>query len=330
MITDFGCSTAKFAEPDIICFGERFLLDNNGQAICYIGNSSLGFTTTAINVPDEFYGSLFRDSLREVGSAHITAKTKLFEKLGNSGVNKIFAYTNSLLGDPTVQLKIPTKPNLLLNSSSVILPGSSIQESSDSVKIGIIIENDGLAPLDSFYVSVNHQLSNGEVVDNFEKRFLIPAFRDTIFYYFNIKNKTGQNILSITLDSKNEVDEIYKNDNTHEYNFVVYSSKLRDLVENIVENPAIQKITILNPSQLSIKNPKIDFQISSTKDFANSNNLSFSADSFFTQVSLPALEPNRRYWYRFKIDSTSSEYNSPKSFYNVAGGNFYLMIRLLF
>ncbi|MBK6915095.1 MAG: hypothetical protein IPH11_16045 [Ignavibacteriales bacterium] len=48
LITDFGCSTNKFAEPDIIAFGERFcLLTNDGQAIGYVGNSSLGFTSTS-------------------------------------------------------------------------------------------------------------------------------------------------------------------------------------------------------------------------------------------------------------------------------------------
>ncbi|MCK7528251.1 MAG: C25 family cysteine peptidase [Ignavibacteriales bacterium] len=36
LVTDFGCSTNKFAEPDIVCFGERFLLNNDGQALGYI------------------------------------------------------------------------------------------------------------------------------------------------------------------------------------------------------------------------------------------------------------------------------------------------------
>ena len=55
VITDFGCSTNKFAEPDIVSFGERFILDSDGQALGYIGNSALGFVSTAIKGPGNFY-----------------------------------------------------------------------------------------------------------------------------------------------------------------------------------------------------------------------------------------------------------------------------------
>jgi hypothetical protein len=44
LITDFGCSTGRFAEPDIECFGEIFVTgSNNGQAISYVSNSSFGY-----------------------------------------------------------------------------------------------------------------------------------------------------------------------------------------------------------------------------------------------------------------------------------------------
>ncbi len=33
LITDFGCSTNKYAEPQIKCFGERFLFNTSGQAL---------------------------------------------------------------------------------------------------------------------------------------------------------------------------------------------------------------------------------------------------------------------------------------------------------
>ncbi|MBK8663939.1 MAG: hypothetical protein IPN18_19945 [Ignavibacteriales bacterium] len=46
ILTDFGCSTGKFGEPDVDCFAEQFLLYPTGQPIAYISNSSLGFTST--------------------------------------------------------------------------------------------------------------------------------------------------------------------------------------------------------------------------------------------------------------------------------------------
>ena len=42
LITDMGCSTGKFAEPQITSFSELFIVGPEASAIDYIGNSSLG------------------------------------------------------------------------------------------------------------------------------------------------------------------------------------------------------------------------------------------------------------------------------------------------
>ena len=140
IITDFGCSTNKFAEPDIVCFGERALFDNGGQSLGYIGNSSLGFLSTASNGPTLFYENIITDSLHEIGAAHLKSKIDLINKYGYSGVNKVFLYTNILLGDPIVRIKIPSKPNLNISQSN-ILPNSDLNESFDSSLVKIIVNN---------------------------------------------------------------------------------------------------------------------------------------------------------------------------------------------
>ena len=56
LISDFGCSTGKFAEPDVDAFGELFVAQSPyGQAIGYLGNSSLGFLSTSLRFPGLFY-----------------------------------------------------------------------------------------------------------------------------------------------------------------------------------------------------------------------------------------------------------------------------------
>ena len=90
LITDFGCSTNKFAEPDIVCFGERFVLGPEGQALGYVGNSSLGFTITTLTVPLFFYESVLLDSLNEIGDAHLNSKIEMFNKLGGSYITSYF------------------------------------------------------------------------------------------------------------------------------------------------------------------------------------------------------------------------------------------------
>ncbi len=113
LITDFGCSTGKFAEPDVNCFGELFLVgSNNGQAICYLSNASWGYTSTSINYPYYFYEQLLRDSVSSIAEAHVLAKVEQFQHGGYNDVNRVFDYCNIMFGDPLLDLKLPAKPNL--------------------------------------------------------------------------------------------------------------------------------------------------------------------------------------------------------------------------
>ena len=107
LISDWGCSTGKFAEPDIKAFSELFINKPDGQAIGYTGNSSLGFTSTATIFPQLFYSEILQKNASSIGEAHNLAKIELLSTYGYSEVYKIFDLCNVLLGDPIVKLKVP-------------------------------------------------------------------------------------------------------------------------------------------------------------------------------------------------------------------------------
>jgi len=323
LISDFGCSTNKFAEPDIICFGERFLLNNDGQALGYIGNSSLGFTTTAFKLPIDFYGEIFASDSKEVGNAHLISKIKMFQNLGTSSVFKIFALTNTLLGDPLIRIKIPIKPNLEISASNIFLSSNLIDDSEDSTQIKIIFNNLGIQDSAQFNYSIEH-LKNGNIVQTFLGRRYLPAFKDTIIIWARIKNLAGENKLIISLDTGNEIPEIYDDDNALIFSFYVYSTELRDLLKYQIENSSLSNVKILNPSLFNTNNFNIKYQLSESKDFQNYQEFSISADSFFTNIPFTALSPNKRYWFRYRIDDLNSVFSNEKSFYNNGTNTFSL------
>ena len=91
LISDFGCSTGKFAEPDVDAFGELFLLKNpDGQAINYFGNSSWGYLSTSLRFPYLFYNNLLVNESSSVGEAHILAKIEQLQQSGFTDVNSGF------------------------------------------------------------------------------------------------------------------------------------------------------------------------------------------------------------------------------------------------
>lgn len=324
LITDFGCSTNKFAEPDIVCFGERFLLGLDGQALGYVGNSSLGFTNTSLTVPLYFYKDILESESKEVGDAHLKSKIQMFQNLGTSSVYKIFSLTNTLLGDPSIKIKIPNKPNLNIQSSDILLESNVINDSEDSIKIKIVLCNFGLKDSSKFNYTIQH-FAGENLIKSISGRRDLPSFKDTIDIWVTVKNNPGENSLSIALDSNNEVNEIYKDDNNLIYKFYVYSTELRDLIKYRFENSALNKITVLNPSLFSNNKFNIKYQISESTDFQNYQEFIIQADSFYTNLPIVSLNPATRYWIRYEIDDQNSVYSDVKSFYNSDNYDYFLI-----
>ncbi|MCB0750776.1 MAG: hypothetical protein KDC52_04830, partial [Ignavibacteriae bacterium] len=212
LITDFGCSTNKFAEPDIICFGEKSLFDNAGQSLGYVGNSSLGFLSSASNVPPLFYENIINDTLHEVGSAHLKSKIDLLTKFGNSGVNKVFMETNVLLGDPIVRIKIPSKPNLNITSANIIA-NSDLNESLDSALIKIVVSNFGTVTSENMTIKFEEKYL-GKIIGGYTLTIPFTKNIDTLDYFVQTKNNPGIHSISVLLDPQNEIDEIYEDDNS--------------------------------------------------------------------------------------------------------------------
>jgi len=321
LVTDFGCSTNKFAEPDIVCFGERFVLGENGQALGYVGNSSLGFTSSAYAVPKYFYQSLIEDSTANIGRSHLGAKIKMFNQSGSSDVFKVFALTNSLIGDPIVSLKIPPKPNLKITPASIQYTATQLNDGSDSVAFRIAISNLGLAIEDTFAVSITHNYKN-ELVENKFLSLSKLEREDTVTIWIKTKNLAGEHSLNIFLDPDNKISEIYKDDNQADLFFTVVSNVLRDNFGSEVENSQPRNLFILNPVIADYKKLNVKYQISETKDFLSPNEFIIPEDSVITKVQLPNLLPDYRYWFRYKVDNETAQYAFTKSFRNTKSEKF--------
>ena len=322
LISDFGCSTNKFAEPDIICFGEGFLLDGDGQAINYIGNSSLGFTSTARYAPKYFYDSLLRDSTHEVGNAHIYAKTKIFEKYGNSSSVRLFSLTNSILGDPAIKIRVPEKQNLVIDGNSLLVNEEELTDIEDSVKINLIVANYGSAEADSYKLYYSHSFE-GEVVNKGILELTVPGYKDTIGIWLDTKSKPGTHSLDVFADYSFDIDETNEEDNAYSFTFDITSVSLRDLAAYNYENGGMDSVKILNPVKSYGITPSVLFQLADNSSMSKPVQYNVSMDTLYTQINFADLQSDKRYWFRYRL-SNGTSYSSPKSFYYSPGYQFYL------
>ncbi|MCF8241891.1 MAG: hypothetical protein K9J16_10925 [Melioribacteraceae bacterium] len=321
LVTDFGCSTGRFAEPDVTSFAELFTLSGDGQAISYVGNSSLGFLSTATTVPRIFYRKILADSIYNISEALNSAKLELIQNYGNTGVNQLFGLTNTYFGDPILNIALPDKPNLEISSTGIAFSTQTPSDNLDSLGIQIVFNNFGIVSTDSFKVSCKH-IYEGIEDSTYIFNKTVPWLSDTISLSIPIKSKAGEHSLEVVLDSENQVDEIYEDDNNIVVNFEVSSSSYRPLLGYETESTLNNQINILNPTAVA-SSTTLQLEISDKPEFLTSTLLEKSISNIQTQFGLESFDYDR-YWFRLK-GNNQEVYSSSYTFYKSSDGIAYLI-----
>ncbi len=312
VVSDFGCSTGRFAEPDVVSFSQLFTLDSEGQALGYIGNSSLGFVSTSLLMPKLFYKKILLEDIYTVSEAHKEAKIEMLQTYGSTGIYELFSLTNTLIGDPVLTLPIPQKPNFVIRNEDISLKTDLLTDLQDSVNIKFLLNNWGMVPNDSLDILLVQEYNSS--LDSSFLKVEIPSFQDSLSYSFIIKNMAGNHVLRIILDPTNKFDEISKNDNSAEIAFNVASSSIRPIVNTQFFNGVGEQIKFLNPTSKPV-NETIIVEVSQNSDFINSENFEIPFDSLVSQFNINSLDNRTRYWGRTKI-SGDNNYSTAFAFSN--------------
>lgn len=310
LITDFGCSTGRFAEPDVNAFSELFIAQSaDGQAINYLGNSSYGYLSTSLSFPKIFYKALLKDSVLTVGNTHFYSKQLLFSNYGTGDVNRVFNYCNLLFGDPIIEFAIPKSPDFTIEN--VRLQSLNPNDNQDSTEVYFTIKNYGKAIEDTISLAIADNYNSQE---NFRKEMRIPSpdYRQDFFINVPTKKLAGNHSLSFSINEDRKIEELNYDNNSINYSFNVYANSVRSLTIDNHYAVLNDELQILNPNAELNDNEKILLQISNNADFINSTEQIKGPDTIITKFGLQSLPSQKRYWYRTKLHSDSdwSEINS--------------------
>lgn len=310
MITDFGCSTAKFAEPDVDAFPNLFVLQS--QAIAYIGNSSLGYTSTSLTAPKYFYESVFTDSIFNIGRAHALTKQKILENLGTGGAYNIFKFTNTLIGDPVVNLFVPPKPNIVITGNDIVLGSTNLNDLMDFVQVKFTVHNFGLQSTKTIKILIKDEyLGSTSFSDTIS--VLVPTDDVTLNSKIPIHNKPGPHKFTVELDYNNSINEIYKDDNTATLQYVVISMKTRPYIYDRTAS-SLSGIIFINPQKSSEDKPKLVAEVDESPSFSNLVRFTIPLDTFYTKLSLSQLTNGKRYWLRTRLGENNTDWEQQLSF----------------
>lgn len=311
LITDFGCSTGKFAEPEITSFSELFVVGSSSYAIGYIGNSALGFTSIAASLPIEFYKRILKDSVTQIGKAHLLSKISLAQS-NFSAVNQIMLYTNELIGEPSTALDVPFTPNLAISSSN-ITAHETLSDDKDSGLVNIIVNNFGSVAQDSVNIYIQHSYNN-KIIDNSIIRIPFPLFADTVRYYLQTKDVSGIHTLKVTLDSLNVISEITKGDNFAQASISVLSTKFKILSPTSLNSDKPTKLRLLNPFASLDTTSSVVLELDTTESMVNPIQRLAYMHGVVTEFDISSLSVGKRYWWRAGLSSSTQK----------VSGNFYV------
>jgi hypothetical protein len=298
LITDFGCSTGKFAEPDVLSFSELAVNDLKGQAIAYVGNSSLGFTSTAYTFPQVFYKKLLIDTSVSIGETHRLAKLDYIAINGTSSSYGLFILTNTLIGDPIIKLPIPVKANLSDANTTLLFTPARPTDQTDTLHVEFSYNNFGKAINDTVEILITDEFQSKSYFSSLVKR-KVPRFADTITINIPIHMMPGEHRLTIKIDPAAKIDEIIKTDNTLVSTFIVASSNTRNLSIAPIANQSKGQLIFLNPTVRAVDSSFI-VEVSTNSAFSPSQITAVPFDTFYTKFKFDQSQYGKRLWIKTK------------------------------
>ncbi|MDZ7265044.1 MAG: C25 family cysteine peptidase, partial [candidate division KSB1 bacterium] len=308
-ITSMTCHTGRFAEPEGSAFGEHFLLAANKGAIGFWGTTGWGYIFQDNILLRNLFQHVLIDTIHVLGEATTLAKLKLWASYGFSSYNTNVIHQYTLLGDPLLNLALPEKPDLTIETKDVSFQPTAPAEADSVLAIRVTIQNWGLATNDSVEIRIFDQKGN-ESIPIFSSIKRPPiGLEDSTTVFWKLKDQAGEHLLRFIVDPENLIAEADEDNNDSEVPFYVYSSKIS------VSRPFDCQIIAPENVVLQVNNPgsrsKIDhpmrfyhFELDTSQSFQSPLLITsppIPEGTLVTRWKTPALADSTTYFWRCQV-----------------------------
>lgn len=294
---------------------EEFVLIRDKGMIGYLASISPGYDGFLNLYSRRFYERFSSLNYGESVGYIIQQTIKQIQVPNNIGVKEV-CMEMTLHGDPSIRMNPAPKPDFMIDSKSVFYNPEVVSTEVDSFLFNLVISNRGRAVNDSIAVAITRSYPNADSVDRY--LFLIrgPYYRDTITVKMPVNRAygIGDNMISVSVDDYNFVDEIDENNNRLNYNLNIKAADLSPVYPpkfGIVPNSNITlKASTYYPFTSSLD---YVFEIDTTDYFNSPLKLSHkikSAGGVIEWTPNLVLQDSVVYYWRVSLDSNSlRDYN---------------------
>lgn len=223
VLSTLACQNAAFAERDVSCIDEDFLLARRRGAIAAIGSTGYGVPLVQQRVMQDMFAEMGRGKARTLGEIFTRAEALLSRYPGN--IFRGVFFQCCLLGDPLTRIPFDTviRPVILPNSVTVVDSEGSVYvtEDKDSAFVRFRLFNEGVSSDDSVSIALIRRFRS--TVDT--AWYVVPSICNTndILIPLFTRSQAGDHALRIEIDPFNALRRKVNRDSAVELTFRVYS-----------------------------------------------------------------------------------------------------------
>ncbi|MDZ7371840.1 MAG: C25 family cysteine peptidase, partial [candidate division KSB1 bacterium] len=311
VISSMTCHTGRFAEPSQQSFSEHFLLARDKGAVGFWGTTGWGYAYEDYLYLRQLYPIFASDSLRYLGKIFNEAQKRLWQTYGSFGHFRHLILQYNLLGDPAMQLALPTLPDLALSSENVLMQPFPAGEADSSATVKVMVENWGLFCRDSSTVRFTFRhLPTGKEITA-AQRIGPVALAEWAEIPLPLRGLAGVVEAAVTVDAMNEILESDERNNEQGASFTILSSDLQLIAPPQNAWVPLQGLTLKAQAPQRQYNESLSytFEIDTVRTFDSPLRLvspPIRAHPLLLRWTPTGLRPAQRYFWRVKPIQTQT------------------------
>ncbi|MDP4258549.1 MAG: C25 family cysteine peptidase [Bacteroidota bacterium] len=285
-----GCDAGDFYVYDAQRFNtsktlsELYVLAKDRGAIAFVASSHFG----VVNYLDLLLSSMYNlikgaDYGKPIGIIEKDAFQAMLNVVPGDYFGRLHAEEMNIHGDPYLRLNQEALPDYDIEQSMLQVSPSFISVSSQPFAVNVKWVNLGRAVRDSITIVVTRTYPDGTSVTLLRKRVRGTDFADSLQMYVPIQQirDKGNNKITVTINSDNDVTEVTRANNTVSTSFVIYENEATPVYpyDYAIINTPTSKLIASTANPLSPVQQYV-MEIDTTQLF----NSGLKVDKFLTQV----------------------------------------------
>lgn len=211
LVVGNACGTGNIHEPNNLSTSEEYVLIENRGAIAFLANVKEAFSTSLHVYSDEFFRQVSTANYGGTIGQHIQYTIQNLQSTSMSFGLKNVCLEMTLHGDPALRINPHENPELEVNYNSIFVTPSTVDLTTDSIDVNVVIYNLGKSSLDTFAVELTRTFPNNGGDSLYTKLVYGIHYNDTVVFtiplYMNVG--VGINEFSVSVDIPSLIQEQY-------------------------------------------------------------------------------------------------------------------------